>query len=98
MNITELNALHYSAAVILTGTQKTCDNNPKDRPDPDEIIKKKIEQVRKWIGRLTMANRDGSSNMKIKNILKGQSIKTKLQNNKMKLAALTKKLRTRKTN
>ena len=41
MDITNLNALHYSAAVTLTGTQKPSNNNPKDRPDPDEYIKKK---------------------------------------------------------
>ena len=45
-----------------------------------------------------MANRNNISKANIKSYLKGQSIQTKLQHNKMKLAALTKKLRTRKSN
>ena len=44
-----------------------------------------------------MANRNGKIKT-IKRILKGKSIQTQLQANKMKLAALTKQLRYRKSN
>ena len=99
IGIDELNSLHYSAAVILSGKQKSYNKNPrKEKPDPDRMIHLQIEKVRKWIGRLTMANRNGVLNPKIKSILKGQPIQTKLQNLKMKLAALKKQLRTRKSN
>ena len=97
IGIDELNSLHYTTAVILAGTHEPTEDEPtKERPDPDGIIKMKIEKVRKWIGKLTMAKRNGSLN-KVKHILKGQSIHTKLQANKMRLAALTKKLRTKKS-
>ena len=97
IGIDELNSLHYTAAVILAGAHEPTDDEPtQERPDPDGIIKMKIEKVRKWIGKLTMAKRNGSLN-KVKHILKGQSIHTKLQANKMRLAALTKKLRTKKS-
>ena len=45
-----------------------------------------------------MANKEGKVNKKVKTYLKGQPVQTKLQSNKMKLAALTKKLKTRKDN
>ena len=99
MSIDELNALHYTVAITLAGEQppKNSDTQ-KERPDPDAHIKTKIEKVRKWIGRLTMANRNGMIKSTIKHILKGKSIQNQLQANKMKLAALTKKLRYRKSN
>ena len=95
----DLNALHYSAAVTLAGTQEISKPNKQQQNDPDIRIKKQIENIRKWIGRLTMANRNGTKNkQKIEKILKGNSITKTLQKYKMKLAAVTKRLRTRKAN
>jgi hypothetical protein len=97
MGIDELNSLHYTAAVILAGLPKPCDNTPKkEKLDPDEIIKAKIEKVRKVIGRLTMAKRNKKLSTKVATMLKGEPLDNELQSSKMKLAALTKKLKARK--
>ena len=75
MGIDELNALHYTVALTLAGEQPTKDSNKqKERPEPDAHIKTKIEKVRKWIGKLTMANRNGMIKPTIKHILKAKSI------------------------
>ena len=67
----DLNALHYSAAVTLAGTQEITETSKQQPNDPDIKIKKQIENIRKWIGRLTMANRNGTKNkQKIEKILK----------------------------
>ena len=98
IGINELNSLHYTAAVVLAGEQNPFDKTQhKEKPDPDIHINKNIEKVRKWIGRMTMAKRNGLT-PKVENFLKGESIDHRIQNNKMKLAALSKKLRTRISN
>ena len=92
VTITELNTIHYAAAVALAGT---VNNQPKVKNlnDPDEIIKKKIKRVRKWIGKLTAATKNNTLTKQVKEFIGKDSVTTVLVTEKMKLAALAKKLR-----
>ena len=46
IGIDELNALHYSSAVILAGLQKTFKTSPQmEKPDPDGMIKKRSNKL-----------------------------------------------------
>ena len=49
-NITELNALHYAAAVTLTGVKEPSSTNTKHTFDPDRFIDEDIKKMRRWIG------------------------------------------------
>ena len=51
----------------------------------------------KWIGKLTMANKDGLI-QKVKRMLKCDTIRNIIHTNKTKLVVLSKKLRPRKAN
>ena len=68
ITITELNAIHYSAAVILAGTAINHTTTKRTKRDPDEIIKKKIIKVRKWIGKLTAINNGKRLTAPVKNL------------------------------
>ena len=51
-NLTDLNSLHYAAAVTLAGERKPLP--PRTNPHvPDHALKEQIERIRKWIGRIT---------------------------------------------
>ena len=54
VEMSDLNALHYTAARLLTGIRKPHDPTvvPGQR-DPDHALQMKIRRTRQWIGRLT---------------------------------------------
>ena len=94
-NISDLNTMHYSAAAVLAGViEKKEETNPTNLKDPDEPIKKKIDKTRKWIGRLSAVKQGSKLTKKVKTYLKKDTADITLTKLKMKLAALTKKLRT----
>ena len=94
-DITELNALHYAAAVTLAGVKEPKSSKPKSDFDPDKFVKESISKTRKWIGRLTAISKGSRLTSKVKKFLKKDKAETVLIRLKMKLAALCKKLRTR---
>ena len=95
-NITELNVLHYVAAITLTGAREPKNSKPKTDYDPDKFVKENISRIRKWTGRLTSAIKSNKLTSKVKLYLKKEKAETVLLRLKMKLAALCKKLRTQK--
>jgi hypothetical protein len=98
-NLTDLNALHYAAAVTLAGVKEKTKKKDPTTPnrDPDIIIKNKIDSIRKWIGRLTSI-KNNKLTSKVKKFLKREPVAIVLTRLKMKLAAVAKKLKTIKAN
>ena len=86
-DITQLNAIHYAAAVTLAGgkEEKTPEGNI---PNSERFIDETIEKTRKWIGRLTAAKNSGKIKPDIKKILEKRTVDTAIQRKKVKLAAL----------
>ena len=95
--MSDLNALHYTAARLLTGIRKPHDPTvvPVQR-DPDHALQMKIRRTRQWIGRLTAVLQSGKMSTKVKAILlNGKSVQTALTTYKMRLASQCKNLRTK---
>ena len=95
-NMTELNALHFATAFTLAGAREIKPSKPKTELDPNKFIHENISKMRKWIGRLTAVSKGSKLTTKVKNFLKKDKVEVKLHRLKMKLAALCKKLKTRK--
>ena len=96
LDTTQLNALHYAAATTLAGVREPkSSSSDTSNVDPDICIKTKVRNTRKWIGRLTAAKRDNKLTHKVKKYLKGKDADVTLHRLTMKLAALSKKLRTK---
>ena len=94
ISITNLNTIHYIAAIYLAGTVTPPTQTERNTFDPDEAIKNKITKVRKWIGKLT-ATVNGKMKLtpKVKRFIKTQTITSVIVTLKMKLAALAKGLK-----
>ena len=97
LSITELNTLHYSAAVVLAGAVRK-PTQLRSRKDPDSWIKEQIEKVRKWIGKLTATSKNNKLTQKVRKFIGNRPIISVLIEQKMKLAALAKKLKVRVAN
>ena len=93
-DITHLNAVHYAAAITLTGEMPSR-SKEKIPHDPDKYIEENIEKTRKWVGRLTAALKSKKLTPKLRDLIKNDDVETALQKKKMRLAALCKKKRTR---
>ena len=92
-NLTDLNCLHHAAAVTIAGEKEPkSTHSPRE---PDQNLKKQIEQTRKWIGRLTAKKKGDKLTRKLKKFLKSDTQEEKLVKLKMKLGALCKRKRTR---
>jgi len=55
IDLSNLNTLYYPAAIVLAGTNGPNPNSKYTKMDPYASIKTQIEEVRKWIGKLTAA-------------------------------------------
>ena len=98
ITLTDLNALHYSTAVVLAGLYEPttpCDNTTKF--DPDKTTNLKIEKIRKGIGRLTAASKNGIMTKAVKTLLNNKPIDNVLVTYRMQLAAISKFSRTKKS-
>ena len=97
-NITELNALHYAAAVTLAGVQEQNSAKPNHLFEHDRFIDEKIIKIRKWLGRITAVKQGSKLTPKVKKYLGKETADVVSHQLKMKLAALCKKKRTRIAN
>ena len=94
-DLTELNALHYAAAMTLAGVKETKTLTPKHKHRTDEIGDEEINKVRKWIGKLTAAKMNNKITPQVTKYLKGEEIHTIIHRLTMKLDALCKRRRTK---
>jgi len=68
INITDLNTLHYTAAVTLARTKQKQPLTTKNNQDPNEADQKKINKIRRWIRKLTAIKNRNKFTNKIKNL------------------------------
>ena len=95
MTLTDLNTLHYAGAVSIAGTIIPGSDEIKPPFDPDAKIKKKIESIRKTIGKLTAIQKGGKISKKMKKLIGIKDTESALRTHHMRLAALCKKLRSK---
>ena len=74
-NLTDLNSLHYAAALTLTGDREP--KPPHSIHEPDQNLNNQIENIRKWIGRITASINDDKLTPKTKKYLDGANIPKK---------------------
>ena len=93
LTLSDLNTLHYAAALTIAGAPE-CRQLRTDKAKEDPLVER-IENKRKWIGRLTAATKSEKVSNKVKKYLKKRNIQETLTILKMQLAAMVKKQRTR---
>ena len=98
ITLTDLNTLHYAAAVSLAGTELTGSVTTETKVDPDAKMKKSIESIRKTIGRLIAIQRGGKISKKMEILIGKKDTESVLRIYHMRLAAQSKKLRTKNSN
>ena len=65
-NITELNTLHYAAAVTLDGVKDPKSTKLKHPFEPGRLLNEKIKRIRKWIGRIIAIKQGRNLTQKVK--------------------------------
>ena len=100
ITLTEINALHYSVAIVMAGETPPTLEKEKTNKDSDPTqtyINLKIEKIRKCIGRLTAASKSGIMTKKVKSLCKDKTTESTLVTYRMRLAAICKSARTKKS-
>ena len=98
ISLTDLNTLHYAAAISIAGITITGSEKPKTEFDPDAKIKKNIEDIRKTIGKLITIQKGGKISKKMERVIGKKDTESTLRTYHMRLAAQSKKLRTKNSN